>query len=206
MIKRRHLRMYLKPFFGPMRLDAITRFTIDRYKKKRQSEEAANATINRELATFSHLLSMAIEWKWLDRALSRPRMLAEAAGRIIALTDVQCDALMTASVESADPYCWLFVAFGLNTAMRHSEILATRFDRLDLERLRLFIPDAKAGQREQPITPELAAMLRIEREMRDDREGWIFPHCIPIAGRGIAHGWTTHFATPWSAPGSIPSS
>jgi integrase len=113
---------------------------------------------------------------------------------------------MTASVESADPYCWLFVAFGLNTAMRHSEILATRFDRLDLERLRLFIPDAKAGQREQPITPELAAMLRIEREMRDDREGWIFPHCIPIAGRGIAHGWTTHFATPWSAPGSIPSS
>jgi integrase len=158
-----------------MRLDAITRFTIDRYKKKRQSEEAANATINRELATFSHLLSMAIEWKWLDRALSRPRMLAEAAGRIIALTDVQCDALMTASVESADPYCWLFVAFGLNTAMRHSEILATRFDRLDLERLRLFIPDAKAGQREQPITPELAAMLRIERVMRDDREGWIFP-------------------------------
>ena len=182
-IKRRHLRMYLKPFFGPMRLDAITRFTMDRYKKKRQSEEAANATINRELATFSHLLSMAIEWKWLDRALSRPRMLAEAAGRIIALTDVQCDALMTASVESADPYCWLFVAFGQNTAMRHSEILATRFDRLDLERLRLFIPDAKAGQREQPITPELAAMLRIEREMRDDREGWIFPHCIPIAGR-----------------------
>lgn len=32
-IKRRHLRMYLKPFFGPLRLDAITRFTIDRYKK-----------------------------------------------------------------------------------------------------------------------------------------------------------------------------
>ena len=182
-IKRRHLRMYLKPFFRP---DAARRYYPLHNRplqKKRQSEEAANATINRELATFSHLLSMAIEWKWLDRALSRPRMLAEAAGRIIALTDVQCDALMTASVESADPYCWLFVAFGLNTAMRHSEILATRFDRLDLERLRLFIPDAKAGQREQPITPELAAMLRIEREMRDDREGWIFPHCIPIAGR-----------------------
>jgi hypothetical protein len=40
--------------------------------------------------------------------------------------------------------------------------------------LRLFIPDAKAGERAQPITPELAAILEKEREMRDDRRGWIF--------------------------------
>jgi integrase len=50
---------------------------------------------------------------------------------------------------------WLFVAFGLNTAMRHSEILAARFDKIDFDTLRLFVPNAKAGQREQPITPEL---------------------------------------------------
>src|SRR5262249_54287943 len=86
--------------------------------------------------------------------------------RIIALTGTQCDALMKAAVASADPYCWLFVAFGLNTAMRHSEILAACFDKLDLDNLRLFVPDAKAGQRQQPITPELAAILRQEREMR----------------------------------------
>jgi integrase len=79
--------------------------------------------------------------------------LAESAGRIIALSDGQCDALMRSAVNSADAYSWLFVAFGLNTAMRHSEILAARFDQLDLDHLRLFISDAKAGQREQPITP-----------------------------------------------------
>jgi hypothetical protein len=64
-IKRRHLRMYLKPFFGPMRLDAITRFTIDRYKKKRQSEEAANATINREAR---HLFSSAFDGHRVEMA------------------------------------------------------------------------------------------------------------------------------------------
>jgi integrase len=44
--------------------------------------------------------------------------------------------------------------------MRHSEILAARFDKIDFAKLRLFLPDAKAGQRTQPITPELAEMLR----------------------------------------------
>ena len=60
--------------------------------------------------------------------------------------------------------------------MRHSEIMAARcWDQLDLAKHRLFVPKAKAGQREQPITPELIELLRAEREMREDRDGWIFP-------------------------------
>src|SRR5271156_2529414 len=115
--KHRQLRMYLKPFFGSMRLDAITSFAVDRYKKKRIDAGAANATINREVATLSHLFSMAIEWKWLDRHPCRLKMLKENPGRIIALSDDQCALLMRAGVESSDSFCWLFIAFGLNTAM-----------------------------------------------------------------------------------------
>jgi len=174
-VKRRQLSVRLKPFFGATRLDAIGPYMIDRYKQLRRNEGAANATVNRELATLSHLLSMAVEWKWIDRVPCRPKMLAESQGRIIALTGPECDALMRATVGSADPYCWLFVAFGLNTTMRHSEILAARFDQLDFDKLRLFVPRAKAGQREQPITPQLADMLDRERDQREDRDGWIFP-------------------------------
>jgi hypothetical protein len=50
-IKRRRLRMHLKPFFGAMRLDAITSFMVERYKKKRIDAGSANGTVNRELAT-----------------------------------------------------------------------------------------------------------------------------------------------------------
>jgi integrase len=82
---------------------------------------------------------------------------------------------MRAAIAGADADCWLFVAFGLNMAMRHSEIMGAGWDHLDLANRRLFIPDAKAGQREQPITTELAEILANEREMRDDRDGWIFP-------------------------------
>jgi integrase len=48
---------------------------------------------------------------------------------------------MRAGVESAGAFCWLSVAFGLNTAMRHSEILAARFDKIDFDKLRLIVPD-----------------------------------------------------------------
>ena len=184
-VKRRQLRMYLKPFFGAMRLDTITKFTVDRYKKRRiDAGGAANGTINRELATLSHLFSVAVEAKWLDRRPCKIEMLKEDPGRIIALSDEQCEALMRGGAESANPYCSLFIAFGLNTAMRHSEILAARFDLIDFGKLRLFVPDAKAGQREQPITPELADLLRAERETRDDPDGWIFPSPHKDSGTG----------------------
>lgn len=184
-IKARQLRMYLIPFFGSMRLDGITTFTIEKYKRRRHDAGAAAATINRELATLSHIFSKAVEWRWLDHVPAQPKKLAESSGRIIALTDEECEALVAAAIGSADPDLWLFVVFGLNTAMRHAEILAARWDQLDLARRRLFIPDAKAGEREQPITPELAELLKKECEMRDDREGWIFPS--PHSDSGTGH-------------------
>ena len=173
--KRRHLELHLRPFFKDQRLSAITKFTVDRYKKRRQDAEAENATINRELATLSHLLSCAVEWKWVPARPCEIGLLEEGAGRQFALTDNEADALLMAAIADSDPYCWLFVAFGLNTAMRHSEILAARFDQIDFDKLRLYVPDAKAGQREQPITPELATLLKREQKMAADQSGWIFP-------------------------------
>ncbi len=59
--KRRQLRLYLIPFFGDQRLNSITSFTVDRYKRRRQATGAKNSSINRDLATLSHLFNSAIE-------------------------------------------------------------------------------------------------------------------------------------------------
>jgi integrase len=179
--KRRQLRLYMKPFFGTQRLDTITTFTVDRYKKRRSDAGATNGTINRELATLSHLFNRAVDWRWVKALPCRVKKLDEDAGRIVVLSDKQADALLKAAIADQDAYCWLFVAFGLNTAMRHSEILRSRFDQLDLDHNRLFIPQAKAGVREQPITPELTDILRTERDSADDQDGWIFPSPCPNA-------------------------
>ncbi len=183
--KRRQLTLYLKPFFGKQRLDAITTFTADRYKKQRQEQGASNGTINRELATLTQLFSKAVEWKWIKTRPCKVALLKESAGRIIALSHEQARDLMQAAIGDEDPDCWLFVAFGLNTAMRHSEMLKAKYEHLDLNNLRLYIPQAKAGEREQPITPELADILRKELAMReaDDQNGWVFPSPRPNASK-----------------------
>ena len=192
--KRRQLNLHLKPFFGNQRLGAITSFTVDRYKKRRKETGACNGTINRELATLSQLFNKALEWKWIRAHPCKITKLQESKGRIIALSDDQSEALFQAAVQDEAPDCWLFVAFGLNTAMRHSEILRTRFDHLDLDNLRLHVPQAKAGVRDQPITPELADILRKERGMRDDPEGWIFPLPRPNATK---KGYRDRMGTPF---------
>jgi integrase len=179
--KRRQLRLYLVPFFGNQRLDTVSTFTVDRYKRRRLDTGATNGTINLELATLSHLFNCATEWGWLKFRPCKIRLLEKSQGRIVALTDEQADALFSAAVADVDLYCWLFVAFGLNTAMRHREILRTRLDQLDLDKNRLFVPRAKGGRREQPITPQLAEILRREIASRADKKGWIFPSPRPNA-------------------------
>ena len=181
-----HLNRHLKPFFKNQRLNTISEFTIARYKKARVDEGASIATINRELTTLTHMLNRAVAWKWI-KALPctvKKDIKGEGEGRIVTLSDDEADALLKAAIADQDTYLWLFVAFGLNTAMRHSEILGSRFDQVDFDKLRLFLPDAKAGAREQPITPELGDILLSEREMSDDRDGWIFPAVRPKLSRG----------------------
>jgi len=193
-VKRRHLRQQLKPFFKDQRLNSITTFTIERYKKRRKEAGAAVGTINRELTTLSHLFSKAVEWKWVAARPCKIPKDREERGRIVVLSDKEADALLRAAIADQDPYLWLFVMFGLNTAMRHAEILTARFDQLDIENLRLFIPEAKSGSRAQPITPELAEVLVKEREMANDPNGWIFPSLR----RGLSRlGHRTHLGRPF---------
>jgi integrase len=193
-VKRRHLDHQLSPFFGNQRLNAITTFTVERFKKRRKEAGAAVGTINRELTTLSHLFSKAAEWKWIAAKPCKIPKDREERGRIVVLSDEEADSLLRAAIADQDPYLWLFVMFGLNTAMRHAEILSARFDQLDIQNLRLQIPEAKSGSRAQPITPELAEMLKKEREMANDPNGWIFPSLRPGLSR---LGHRTHMGRPF---------
>src|SRR3954447_26713315 len=60
-VKRRHFKRCLTPFFGSQRLDCISSFTVERYKRRRIDAGASKGTINLELATISHLMSCAME-------------------------------------------------------------------------------------------------------------------------------------------------
>ena len=118
----------------------------------------------------------------------------EARQPITVLTDEEAAALMEAARDDHDERLWLFVLFGLGTAMRHREILKVRYDQLDVHARRIFIPEAKAGQREQPITPALAEALAHQREL-DAGEEWVFPTAIPSQSKA---GHRTSMARPFA--------
>lgn len=194
--KTMHLRNHLKPYFGTQRLDQLKEFALKTYRKKRMEAGASHATVNREMATLSHLLRSAVRWKWIA-ASSLPLIEKEQETRraIVVLSDEQATALMKAAMQDQDGRLWLFVMFGLGAAMRHREILAVRYDQIDFNTRRVFIPQAKAGEREQPITPALAEALKAQRKMEDDPDGWIFPTAIPGQSK---KGHRTNMARPFS--------
>ncbi|RZM36660.1 MAG: site-specific integrase [Sphingomonas sp.] len=174
--KRQHVEQLLVPFFGGFRADRITGSHIQDYVRRRLDTGLKQATINRELATLSHLFRRFARWGWI-KTDDMPDLEKgpEPRKRIVVLSDESIAKLMNAAVDDQDPRTWLFVAFGLNTAMRHGEIVRVRFADVDLDSRRIFIPQAKAGEREQPITPALATMIRQQRQMHGDEATWLFP-------------------------------
>lgn len=174
--KRRNVDKYLSPYFGKHRADKITSFLVKHYQRKRLDDGAKLASVNRELATLSHMMNAMVDWKWIKDA-ERPKIekAEEPRKKIVVLSEANAEALFKGAVADQDVSTWLFVAIGLNTAMRHSEILRIRWADIDLDRRRIDIPEAKAGQRIQPITAALAESLRKEQARRPKGDVWLFP-------------------------------
>lgn len=172
--KQAHVRDKLAPFFKSVRLDRIEDEQIAAFVEQRTGEGASRATINRELSTLSHLLNRAVEWKWV-RTKPRIDKFSETRKQIETLTNTERAALMRAAIGDQDPSTWLFVAIAMGSGMRHSEILRIKWEQVGFDSLRIHIPEAKAGMREQPILTSLANRLKEEWQARGRPKGWLFP-------------------------------
>lgn len=172
--KQRHMRELLAPYFRRTRPDKMSDLAVAGYARWRREAGVATATINRELSTLNHFLARAVEWKWIK---DKPRISKgkESRKQIVTLSAADQQKLIRAAIGDQDPYTWLFAAIALGTGMRHGEIVRIRWDEIDFAHRRIHIPQAKAGQREQPITAALAETLKKERDQRPDQMGWLFP-------------------------------
>jgi integrase len=197
--KRLQLEQSLIPYFSRQSLSQITTFEIERYKKCRTNQPIISrkklapgethpllkpSTINRELATLSHLLNKAAEWGWIERPAAKIRKLKEGTGRIVYLTSEQADALLEAAKGDQNRQIYPFILIGLRTGMRKSEILSIRREDVDLAAHTIYVPHAKAGARVQPISPDLADFLSSYVETLPPGTPWLFPSV------GSRHGHT----------------
>jgi integrase len=180
--KEQRLRLHLSPFFKDKPLSKISTFDIERFKKSRKEEGVTNGTVNRELAALSHLFSKAVEWKWIDHRPAKINRLKEDSGRIVYLTVAQVAELLEKAGEHQSFYIYPFIRIAVETSMRRSEILSIRLENIDLQRRIIFIPQAKAGAREQPITKNLAEYLAELLKTAEPGQEWLFPSTITKCG------------------------
>lgn len=182
--KQQHIETRLVPAFGKVRIDAITEATIKAFVVSRRKDGVRDSTINRELATLSHLFRSVTRWKWVEPGkFPSIQRLKEGAGRIIALSPHECERLIAAALVDQDPDLWLFVMICLQTSMRHGEARRLRWEHYDAHRRRFYIPEAKAGEREQPVPAALAAALEKVMAERGSSQGFLF-----VGGPGSSTG------------------
>ncbi len=187
--KEQHISTRLSPFFGTLRLDGIDESSVREFVQVRRLGGAKPATINRELATLSHMMRRAARWGWIGKdkvpVIDRLR---EGPGRIVALSDDQCAALLAGAEADQDSDLYLFVSVCLQTSMRHGEARRLRWEHYDAHRRRFYIPEAKAGERDQPIPSSLAAALERTMEERGTTNGYVF-----LGGAGSSTGYRHTF-------------
>lgn len=177
-----HLRLHLSPFFGGMRLDQISTFTLAKFRKDRRRAGFDHSTINRILATYRRMGRKLLEWEVIERPFPSVKLEREDNRRDHVISVAEEAALFDAALEDSNCYIWLFIKLGMATSLRHSEMLGARFENFNADRRRIRVK-VKGGQwRNQPLTRGITEILVREKEMAVDPDGWIFPSSLSASG------------------------
>ena len=133
---------------------ATEKFTRGKVQKKKGVEIApteytrAGATVNRYLATLSHMFTMAVkEWRLIAtnpvRDITKKK---EARGRVRFLSDTERDALLASCAKSDWPALHTLVLLAISTGARRGELISLQWDQVDL-RVRDASVDPNTGEK-----------------------------------------------------------
>ena len=171
--KEMHLRRHLLPFFGKMKLDAITGRTVDRYIAHKFTTHLKAKTINLHVSTLRRALSLALEWEIIT-VLPRFRFLKVPKYERDFLDFDEAARL----IDAADPEYKTMTIVALRTGMRLGELLGLRWRDVDLVTGRLVVNQnlvrgivgtPKSGKsREIPLSDEALTALKQHRHLRGE--------------------------------------
>jgi integrase len=171
-----HIRLHLKPYFGGMRLDQISTFTLQKFQRHLKEGKALSAsTANRVLATYRRMNRRLVEWKTIPAPMPMVKLSKEENQRDFIISAAEEALLLGSALRDSSAYIWLFIKIGLATGLRHSEIVGANFKNFDPHKRRLRVIVKGGRWRNQPLTRGIVEILEREREMSNDPVGWIFP-------------------------------
>ncbi len=171
------LRHHLLPFFGSMLIDRIGPKEIELFKASRlrptRGRALSNKTVNNMLTVLRRILSVASDWGVIP---STPRVawLKVPPRRFRFLDFHEAERLVDASIR--EPLAHAMIVVALNTGLRLGELLALRWDAVDLKAGRIHVREAvargiigtpKSGRaREVPLNNTVIAALRGWKHLR----------------------------------------
>jgi integrase len=198
---------HLLPFFGALPAVQVTSAHITAYQAKRQDEDAANATINRELAALKRKFSLAVKGERIHRA-PYIAMLEERNVRTGFFEHEQYEAVRAHLPKYAQPV----VTFAYITGWRvRSEVLTLQWHQVDFVAGTVRLEPGTTKNREGRtfyMTPELRATLEAQRAATDElqrKTSSIVPWVFHRNGRrlnGFRKAWRSA-CTAAGVPGRI---
>jgi integrase len=160
---------------------AAEKFTRGKVQKKKGVEIApteytrAGATVNRYLATLSHMFTMAVK-EWRLAATNPVRDITkkkEGRGRVRFLSDSERDALLAACTQSDWPALHTLVLLAISTGARRGELVNLQWDDVDL-RIREASIDPKTGEKRAAMGHAI---------VRDTKNG--DTRLLPLVGKAL---------------------
>jgi integrase len=158
--------------FGKQPLRRFTTMQIEQYQTERLQRNKP-ATVNRVLATLSHMFTKAVDWNMVEeevqKQIRKVKMLQENNRRLRFLSKEECQTL----INYCDPHLKPIVITALNTGMRKGNILNLRWEQVDLKHGFILLDITKNGERHEiPINNTLRATLLSQQRRLD------IPYCF----------------------------
>lgn len=171
--KRRILRNHLLPAFGRVKLDAIGPREIDAFVARQLEAGLSAKTVGNHLAVLRRLLNVAHEWQLIPRP-AKVRVPRAPKPELDFLDFEEAERL----IAGAEPSWRAMALLALRSGLRHSELIALRWDHVDLVAGQLRVVEAlkddssvgapKNGHsRIVPLSDDARAALKSHRHLRE---------------------------------------
>ncbi len=175
---------------GAMPLEAVTPADVEAWRR-RKSQEATPATVNRHVAFLKRVYNVAIrDGRCRENPVARVKMLRENNARIRYLTPEEEASLQ----QKLSPALWPLVELALHTGLRQAEQFTMRWENVDFTNGVITIPRSKHGEKRHiPMNPRVRALLR-QQDSRLKSE-WVYPGPPAATKHGLGAGVETGYLT-----------
>ncbi len=165
------LKNHLVPAFGTWALDRLSFIDVEHYKARKLKQKLSPKTINNHLAVLRKLLALAVECGVLKH-IPRIKLLRAAKPEFRFLSFEEADRFL----EAADPDWTAMLTTAIKTGLRIGELLALRWEDVDLVAGRLVVRrtlwNAQEGlpkggrSREVPLCETALTTLKRHRHLK----------------------------------------